>query len=208
MLEDLNKINWLQLHHAYGEASDVPILIRSLLSQDKDEREKTLRELFGNIWHQGTIWEASSYAVPFLYELLKLPETPDKLSVAFLLANLATGTHSYYGVLENNKQEETWRRILAKEAKNLEDEVAKTIKHEEATRSAIRKEFNLLYPYLFCEEPVIRDSVAKAFGQYPEFKIETLPLLKNALASENDEYSKETMENSIKVLSEYDRICP
>jgi hypothetical protein len=65
MLEGLNEINWSQLHHAYGEASDVPVLIRKLLSKDENERNEALDHLFGNIWHQGTIWEASSYAVPF-----------------------------------------------------------------------------------------------------------------------------------------------
>ena len=31
MLEGLDEINWSQLHHAYGEANNVPQLIRKLL---------------------------------------------------------------------------------------------------------------------------------------------------------------------------------
>src|SRR6266498_4123599 len=91
MLEDLDTIDWSKLKHAYGEASDVPELIRHLLSEDRDARKKSIYELFGNIWHQGTVYEASSYAVPFLQELLRSPETPDKMLIADLLAELADG---------------------------------------------------------------------------------------------------------------------
>jgi hypothetical protein len=65
MLESLDKIDWSKLNHAYGEASDIPALIRSLLSNDKKVRDGAMYELCGNILHQGTVYEASSYAVPF-----------------------------------------------------------------------------------------------------------------------------------------------
>lgn len=200
MLESLDKVDWSKLHHAYGEASDVPVLIRRLLSHDEDEREIAFRDLHTNIWHQGTIWEASSFAVPFLQELLKSSETPDKLSVAHLLANLATGTHAYYGVLEKIEEQQTWRRILAEEGKILEEEVAREHVYEEATRKAISQEFSLLYPYLFCEEPAIRWRIAKMLGEYPEFAYETLPLLNKALSSENDNETKKAILNAITQL--------
>jgi hypothetical protein len=201
MLEGLDKIDWSQLHHAYGEASDVPELIRKLLSLDKDEREKAVHELFGNIWHQGTIYEVSSYAVPFLYELLKSSETPDKLIVAFLLANLATGTFYFHHNLSNEKDKLIWQEILKKQGTTLEEEISKGQLYESNVRKAIEKEFSLLYSYLFCEVPEVRDSVSKALGEYTKCKSATLPLLEKALASESDEFTKETIENSIKNLS-------
>lgn len=202
MLEDLDNINWSQLNHAYGEASDVPDLIRKLSSQDKDEREKAVHELFGNIWHQGTIYEATSYAVPFLYELLRSPETPDKLLVTFLLANIATGTVYFRHTLSSEKDKLTWQKILEKHGSSLDEEISKGQLHEINVRKAIEKELNLLYQYLFCEEPAVRDSVAKALGEYSQFKMDTLSLLEKALANETDEFAKETIENSIRVLSE------
>ena len=125
MLEGLDEINWSQLHHAYGEASNVPVLIRKLLSQDENERDEAEQDLFNCICHQGTIWEATSYTIPFLWELIKLPETPDKLHVIFLLASLAIGWHSYHGKAEDEKARQKWKDILAKNGKILEDEVAK-----------------------------------------------------------------------------------
>lgn len=200
MLEGLDEINWSQLHHAYGEASDVPILIRQLLFPDKVVVDKAIHELFGNIWHQGTIYEASAYAVPFLYELLKSSETPNKLMVAYLLASLATGKCHLHSEL-NEKETMQWRKVYEKRGKTLAEEIIEQRKHEQNLRRAIEKEFPLLYPYLFCEEAEIRNDVAQAFGEYPQFKLETLPLLEKAFVSENDEYAKESIENSIKTLS-------
>ena len=202
ILEGLDKINWSQLHHAYGDASNVPTLIRKLLSQDEGERDEAEQDLFNCICHQGTIWEATSYAVPFLWELVKSPETPDKLKIIFLLASFGIGRHSFHGILEDEKRRQNWTSIMAKSGKILEDEVNKGQAYEEATHLSIAKELSLFYPYLFDDLYAIRDRVAHVFQDYPEFRLETLPLLEKALASENNIYAKKTMENSIKILSE------
>jgi hypothetical protein len=91
MLEGLDKINWRKLHHAYGNARDVPGLIRALLSPDAEVREKAFYELYGNIFHQGTRYEATPYAVPFFFELLTSPETPDRADIVYYLVALALG---------------------------------------------------------------------------------------------------------------------
>ena len=51
MLNGLDAVDWKSLTHAYGEATDVPGLLRALLSPDGKVREETVYELFGNIWH-------------------------------------------------------------------------------------------------------------------------------------------------------------
>lgn len=201
MLEGLDEINWSQLHHAYGEANNVPQLIRKLLSKNEQERNEAISDLFQIVWHQGTVYEASSYAVPFLYELLKSPETPDKLSIAFLLANLATGRNGLYKRLDDEKEKARLQRIYEEDGRILEEEVKKQQSFEDNVRNAIRKEFNLIYPYLFCKEPSVIDDIAEMFGEYPEFKDDTLPLLKKALNIDSDEFARKTIENSIKILS-------
>src|SRR5438128_8301814 len=74
MLEGVDIVDWAALRHAYGEASDVPELLRSLLSSDAGRRHHAIYELFGNIYHQGTVYPATAAAVPFLYELLPSPK--------------------------------------------------------------------------------------------------------------------------------------
>ena len=69
MLDRLDLVPWNQLSHAYGSAEGVPHLLRALTSKDDSKREEALSELFGNIWHQGTVYEATAYAVPFLIEI-------------------------------------------------------------------------------------------------------------------------------------------
>lgn len=78
MLEGLETIDWSTLSHAYGPATDVPGLLRALSSPDHSVRRETVAELFGNIWHQGTVYSATAAAVPFLYDLLAAPDVPTK----------------------------------------------------------------------------------------------------------------------------------
>jgi hypothetical protein len=101
VLEGLDDVPWNTLHHAYGEATDVPELIRSLVSPEQGVRAKALWELYGNIWHQHTVYEASSRAVPFLLEVAVSPEVPDdtRAGVMQLLADIADGS-SYVDVHE------------------------------------------------------------------------------------------------------------
>jgi hypothetical protein len=67
---DFGAAEWAGLTHAYGSAQDVPVLIRSLVSPDADVRSAALDELFGSIFHQGTVYAASAPAVPFLARAL------------------------------------------------------------------------------------------------------------------------------------------
>lgn len=123
-LQGIDNVNWSKLHHAYGEASDFPALLLATFSNDEKDREFAIHLLFGTIWHQGTVYEASVYAVPFLLKVLESPDTPDKTIIAILLACLADG-HSYLDVhaLSDEKNEKIWREILAKD--NRERQLAR-----------------------------------------------------------------------------------
>jgi hypothetical protein len=66
LLEGLGEIPWADLSHAYGPAEDVPGLLRAIASGDAEAAKSAAHELYGNIWHQGTVYEATSHAVPFL----------------------------------------------------------------------------------------------------------------------------------------------
>ncbi|WP_426512071.1 hypothetical protein ACPPVO_16485 [Dactylosporangium sp. McL0621] len=94
MLTELDAVDWPDLSHAYGEADDVPDLLRRLATGDAE----ALHALYGNIWHQGTVYEATAPAVPFLIEVLDAPEA-DTAGVLHLLASIARGS-SYLDVHE------------------------------------------------------------------------------------------------------------
>ena len=85
MLEDLDKINWSKLSHAYGSAEDVPDLLRALTSTDKGIRDNAYDTLNNYILHQGDIYEVTPYTVPFLIELLEQPLVEEKEHILYIL---------------------------------------------------------------------------------------------------------------------------
>ncbi|MFF5261975.1 hypothetical protein ACFY4C_23810 [Actinomadura viridis] len=90
-LEGLDTVDWADLHHAYGSAADVPGQLTALLSADAEERHQAHNQLRGNVYHQGTRWQASCHVVPFLTGLVDDPGTPDRAAVADLLRAIALG---------------------------------------------------------------------------------------------------------------------
>jgi hypothetical protein len=93
----LAQIDWSALTHAYGPADDVPGALRALATGDADACHQAFSELWGNIHHQGTVYEATCHAVPLLIALLERPHFPDRPQLLALLACLGSGS-SYHDV--------------------------------------------------------------------------------------------------------------
>jgi hypothetical protein len=91
MLEKLDSISWSKLEHAYGPAGDTPGLIRGLASKSSEIREQAYDKICFTIYHQGSIYEAAIYSVPFLVELLESPDVLDKHNILYLLYLLSCG---------------------------------------------------------------------------------------------------------------------
>jgi hypothetical protein len=62
-----------------------------LRSTDPEVRREAEHRHYSTILHQGSRYEASAYAVPFLLEILADPATPDRHRVVYLLTTLAVG---------------------------------------------------------------------------------------------------------------------
>lgn len=90
-LAGLEQVDWARLHHAYGPADDVPAQLRALLSGSPEIRGRALGALTGNIYHQGTRWQASGHALPFLAALVDHGRTPDRPAVLSVLRAVALG---------------------------------------------------------------------------------------------------------------------
>jgi hypothetical protein len=128
----LDAVAWAKIEHAYGPAVDVPDLIRALVSPDAKIRGGAWYQLHGNLWHQGTIYEATAYAVPFFLQLLKSEKVPGKQEILIYLARLFLG-RSYWDV---HKDLTSSRQEVAK------PQFAETLRTElswvDATKQAIR----------------------------------------------------------------------
>lgn len=90
-LVGIDAVPWDRLHHAYGSAHDVPDQLRALRSADPEVRRWGRSSLGGNVYHQGTRWEASSHVVPFLVALVDELSTPDRPGVVGLLRRVLVG---------------------------------------------------------------------------------------------------------------------
>jgi hypothetical protein len=97
ILAGLDAVPWELYRHAYGPAVDTPTHLRALLSEDAEEREQADEYLAMSIAHQGTLYEATSYAVPFLIAIVDAPASKDKERILNTLAFIAEGTfHNHY----------------------------------------------------------------------------------------------------------------
>jgi hypothetical protein len=87
--ELLAEPDWNAVYHAYGPASDVPAQLAAVAVGDESTREEAWWNLWGNIHHQGTIYEATVPAVPVLYTLAAWRDHPDRTQALLMLREIA-----------------------------------------------------------------------------------------------------------------------
>src|SRR5262249_13481894 len=162
MLERLDPTQWTELRHANGPAADVPEQMRDLVAADKATRDAALWELFGNIWHQGTVYEATAYAVPFLWEILVGAAECDRVGIAHLLGQIAR-PRGYHDDDDPNNHWDLWIR---------------------AARSAVRQGLAAAVPLLTSEDPTLRVMTAHMCACFPADAAHNLLHLRAGLASE------------------------
>lgn len=95
MLRGLDGPAWGALDHAYGPADDIPEVIRAAASSSADAAEAAVDELFGSIFHQGTVYSASVAAVPFIAELAVAPKVHHRSLLVYLLGAMADPAEAY-----------------------------------------------------------------------------------------------------------------
>ncbi|GEM_PF-1714089 len=86
MFAGLNALPWADLPHAYGSGEEVPVWLRQLTSDDEQVRQRAMGRLGGSLEHQGGIYPATAYAVPYLISLLEEPAIQGKYEILGWLA--------------------------------------------------------------------------------------------------------------------------
>lgn len=164
MLNDLDTINWRQLTHAYGPADDIPELIKDLASPSRDIWEKALEKLRGTIWHQGTVYEATAYAIPFLLELLANNAVQCRDEILLDLAYLARG-----GLKDYTPEAYDWVNNAHK---------------------AVAQGLNVYLNLLEDTDPNVRKYVPFVLSSLEELAFSIIPVLDRYLLKENDPQAK------------------
>jgi len=158
IFSSLDDVAWGKLQHAYGSAADVPALIRALTSPDTSARNDAWYELHGNLWHQGTIYEATAPAVPILLQLLQAQAVPDKYQIIIYLARLFSG-RSYW---DAHKDLKTSRYEVSKP--DFQGTLRRELSCVEATKDAIRAGNRTYMQLLRAEEVGLRIAAAYLLG--------------------------------------------
>ncbi|MFC0504884.1 HEAT repeat domain-containing protein [Micromonospora costi] len=87
-------VDWSAVQHAYGPAVEVPDLLGRLRSRDREARRSAYQRLMKLLVHQGSRYEASAVATPFLVEIVADPKAPDRFAACQVLAAIAVGDES------------------------------------------------------------------------------------------------------------------
>src|SRR6266487_2028486 len=66
MFDELEMIDWPSLETAYGTAVAIPGALRDLASPNGEVRTAAWETLWSELEHQGTVYQATAYAAPFL----------------------------------------------------------------------------------------------------------------------------------------------
>ncbi|MFD0201883.1 MULTISPECIES: hypothetical protein [Saccharothrix] len=91
----LDDVDWSSLTHAYGPAVEVPELVRGLVSGDPAVRESALDDMYGAVHHQGSVFDSTIAAIPFLLEVAGRPGLPGRAGVVEYLASIGDPEEAY-----------------------------------------------------------------------------------------------------------------
>ncbi|WP_344530426.1 HEAT repeat domain-containing protein [Streptomyces albiaxialis] len=112
MLRGIEDVDWASMEHAYGDASDVPELLRGLASDDPEERETALDGMYGAVHHQGDVYDCTVASLPFLFALLLEPAVRDRGTVLALMCSIAGDTvpdpEEIWTDFEDEAEHEAW----------------------------------------------------------------------------------------------------
>lgn len=204
-LDELSSVDWGKLIHAYGPAEDVPNLLRQLASDEKTIREKALWNLFGNIFHQGTRYQASSHAVPFLYGLLQRTGQKDRAEIVRLLLSLALGYEEEF--LPDPFVPDTYREELrhaaismTEEQRNQNAQYGYSPDYLLEVYDAVRDGAHIFISFLKDDDKELRDISAYALGWMPELVESSFPALHQALIDETDSSCAATIRMSMGLI--------
>ncbi|MFF7138874.1 hypothetical protein ACFZBZ_42025 [Streptomyces sp. NPDC008196] len=230
LLTGLDDIDWAALRHAYGSAEDVPGQLRAVCGPDQEAQESAFRSLFSNIFHQGSRYSASPYAVPFLARIALAGPAGARARALLLLTRLAIDWHDEYS-LPLGIDTAAWRAAAISPEENLrwydeqiaaetDEEQLKSLREgraycaaghpvdtrEGALRSydAVRAQLPALLELLGEQDPEIRTKTAYLLSWFPEEADAALLPLLACLDGEKDPVCVATVLVAVGLLADHD----
>lgn len=196
MLDGLDKVDWDRLHHAYGSAVDVPNQLRTLTSTDTEARAEAWNALYGNLWHQGTVYEATAHAVPFLIELACGPDIPDRHQIVAYIGLIARGS-SFLDAHQNLTHYQAQKTTPA-----FQEELQRELGWVQDVRQAVRRGASTYAALLDDTQPRVRATAGYLLALLREDAETHLGRIRNRLLQgESDELVRTTLVFCIGLLA-------
>jgi hypothetical protein len=144
VLAGIAEVDWEALYHAYGPAGDVPVLLGAVTVGDDPTRAAAWWELWGNILHQGSVYEATLPAVDPLIALATWQAYPDRVQALRMLRELARSEDVrvwHYGadgeiVHDQRRQREVRSALLGAVQQHADELLGSWREESEAVRRA------------------------------------------------------------------------
>lgn len=196
VFDGLDDVAWAKYAHAYGPADDIPDLLRALASADEGARARAQFELYGTLWNQGKVYEATQHAIPFLVALLEEAEHVDRPWLLAYLSALAHG-NSHHEVHQDIGLYESERDTPEFHAK-IHRELLWVAEAEHAVRRGVPTYRTLL------EHPDATTRAAAAFllGGLRQDAPATIPLLAARLGTEEDAVARASLAEALGALGD------
>ena len=175
MLESLNAVPWSKLEHAYGEARDVPNLIRALASPEQKVYEDAISRLWSSVIHQGTVYSSTASVVPFFCELLEAPGVQNKAELLDFLATIAHGA-SYCDVHVREPER--------RDTPEMQQQIAEELSWVQAASDAVSDGYATYLRLLQSTDPQLRAHAAHTLSCCRLHAAVVVPEMKQHLAVE------------------------
>ncbi|MFJ8882982.1 hypothetical protein ACIRJR_06175 [Streptomyces sp. NPDC102402] len=95
ILKDMRHVQWHELRHAQGSASQVPGMLSRIAWGDSESAEDALSDL-GQWIGALAVFDATVAAVPFLWELAAMETVKDRAGVLGLLGTILAHGHTHH----------------------------------------------------------------------------------------------------------------
>lgn len=175
MFETLDTVPWNELEHAYGEASEVPDLIRALASPEPEVYKGAISRLWYTVIHQGTVYSSTAYVVPFFCELLEAPEVQNKAELLYYLATIAHGA-SYADVHVREPER--------RETPEMQKQIATELNWVQAASDAVSDGYATYLRVLQSSDAELRAHAAYTLSRCQSHTAEVVPTMKQHLVAE------------------------
>ncbi len=180
MFDRLDTIDWSRLETVYGTAEAIPVALRDLASPDEEIRAVAWQTLWSELEHQGTVYQATAYAAPFLVAWLPEAQGEEKCHLVTFLARLARG-NSY------KRQHLNLTDKQHKQDPIFQQEMAEEIRWVELTHQAVREGMDLYLAFLDGQDLQLRMATTYLLASFQEDQAQLTSPLRAYLVQETDE---------------------